>query len=175
MAAKNLYPELVKPRLDEIRDMRAGGATQNQIAAQLGISPNSLYKYALKYPELQEALDDGLKGQIEALAGALFILATGQAVRETQEVEIIKDKNGNIREQHEKKRREKIPPDKGAALNLLSNLTMKMRDGSLDHWLTDADQWDAKMKEIEQKNNFNNWVGFCTIQDDGNTNDSEIY
>ena len=157
MAAQNLYLSLVKPRLDDIRQWRSDGATLNQVAAQLGVSSNSLYKYSQKYPDLQQALDDGMRGQIEALAGALFVLATGQAVKEVQEVEIVKDKNGNIKEQHERKRREKLPPDKGAALNLLSNLTLKLRDGTLDHWLVDPDSWDARMKELEQRKKESEW------------------
>lgn len=156
MGSSNTYKLKVAPRLAEIQLWRGEGATQVQIANRLGINPNTLYKYAVKYPELQKALDDGRKIQTEALIGKLYELAMGKAKTKTKETVTRTDKDGNVTIEVSEKIQD-IAPDKGAALNLLSNLTLWQRDGNLDHWLTDPDAWDARMKELAYKKEQNSW------------------
>ena len=153
---KRTYEIQVKPRLGEIKLLRGEGATLVQIANKLGINPNTLYKYAAKYPELQEVLDEGRKIQTEALIGKLYELAMGKAKIKTKEVITKTDKDGNVSVEVTEKTQD-VSPDKGAALNLLANLTLWQRDGKLDHWLTDPDSWDARMKELEHKKEQDTW------------------
>lgn len=156
MAANNAYKKKVEPRLKDIVLWRGEGATQVQIAAKLGIHINTLYKYAEIYPDLKAALDDGRKIQAEALIGKLYELAMGKAKTKTKETITRTDKDGNISIEVSEKE-QTVPPDKGAALNLLSNLTLWQRDGKLDHWLQDPDAWDARMKELEYKKQQDAW------------------
>lgn len=156
MGSANTYKNKVEPRLTEIQLMRGNGATQVQIADRLGINVNTLYKYAQKYPELKNALDDGRKIQTEALIGKLYELAMGKAKTKTKEVVTKTDKDGNVSVEVTEKTQD-VAPDKGAALNLLANLTLWQRDGQLDHWLTDPDAWDARMKELAHKKEQDSW------------------
>jgi hypothetical protein len=157
MAPKpNSYEKKVKPRLKDIIVWRGEGATQNQIAGKLGLHVSTLYKYAELYPELADALSTGRKMQTEALVGKLYELAMGQAKTKTKETITRTDKDGNISIEVSEKE-STIAPDKGAALNLLANLTLWQRDGYLDHWLTDPDAWDARMKELAHKKEQDAW------------------
>lgn len=156
MAAPNKYRKIVEPKLEEIRLMRGNGATQVQIANHFGINVNTLYKYIETYPQLKAVMDDGRKIQAETLIGKLYEMATGQVKTKTKEVITRTDKDGNVSVEVTEKTQD-VAPDKGAALNLLANLTLWQRDGRLDHWLTDPDAWDARMKELEHKKQQDAW------------------
>lgn len=57
--AKSKYEEFVKPYLEQIETWKKTGATDEQIAKQLGISKVTLYEYVKKHSELSERLKKG--------------------------------------------------------------------------------------------------------------------
>ena len=57
--AKSKYDEYVKPYLEQIETWKKTGATDEQIAKQLGISKVTLYEYVKKHSELSERLKKG--------------------------------------------------------------------------------------------------------------------
>lgn len=151
--AKNLYLTKGKPNLGKVREMRGCGATQVQISAYLGVNVNTVYKWCLLYPEFKQAMDDGLQIQIDNLQGKLYQIAMGGIkTKKTERVQRV-DKDGNVSIENTETE-EESKPDKGAILNLLANHTLASRR---DHWLTDPDSYDARMKELEHKKEQDSW------------------
>lgn len=56
MGRKSKYEEYVKPYLEQIATWKKNGATDEQIAKQLGISKDTFIEYKKKYPEFSDAL-----------------------------------------------------------------------------------------------------------------------
>lgn len=56
------YHRCVQPRLEEIRAWAAAGHSLGEMAQALGISPGSLYRYRLRFPQLEQALSGGRHG-----------------------------------------------------------------------------------------------------------------
>lgn len=59
-AKQNIYNQLIEHHLDHVREMAAGGMTVRQIGLYYGITPTWMGKLIERYPELQDAFDQGL-------------------------------------------------------------------------------------------------------------------
>lgn len=63
----NNYINFVKPRLKEVTELKSKGATDEEIASKLGVSPRSFRRYKKDYPDLREAIKEGkigIKGNV---------------------------------------------------------------------------------------------------------------
>ena len=73
----NKYETNVKPRFDEIIEWLKIGATEKEIAENLGVNPKVFCKYKKQYNELNEVIEKGRKAPVQAIKAALFKRATG--------------------------------------------------------------------------------------------------
>lgn len=140
--ARDKYTTHVKPFLDQIKDLKAHGATERQIANELNISYASFNNYKEKHKELKDVLLDANEKLISDIKGTLYRRATGYFVNEEKNT-IINDSNGNITEKKEVTQKY-ITPDIGAAVLLLKNYD--------DTFVNDDKETrDRKKKELELK------------------------
>ncbi len=77
MARPNKYDSDVKPRFDEITEWLQIGATDREIADNLGINKATMCDYKKKYAEFNELIKNGRKKPVQAIKAALFKRATG--------------------------------------------------------------------------------------------------
>jgi hypothetical protein len=71
------YPEMVKPRLDEIETWASQGWTRREISSALGINNASLHRYMNSYKELSDALKAGDSEIVANVQAALAKKALG--------------------------------------------------------------------------------------------------
>lgn len=113
--------------------------TVRQIAAKLGVSKTTLYKYAQQHPELEEALAGGKAGLVDDLKNSIKKRAIGYSWDEVQTTETFDDE-GNSTGKTVKTTTKHVPPDLGSAHLLLKNLDPEWHD---------ADQVTIKQREKE--------------------------
>lgn len=121
---KSLYDSLVAPRLDEIKEW-FGFMSECDIANQLGIRPETFYRYKKDHPELVAALNEGRKALVADLKLTLKKKAKGFHYTETKR--IVRNVGGvetAVIERYEKY----SPPDTGAIHLLLKNLDEEWRN-----------------------------------------------
>lgn len=73
----NKYDTDVKPRFEEIAEWLKTGATDKEIAENLGINKATICEYKKRYPEFNELIKNGRKAPVQAIKAALFKRATG--------------------------------------------------------------------------------------------------
>lgn len=134
MGRPDVYATHVQPNLGKIADWYKSMSVR-QIAAKLGISKTTLYKYAREYPELQAALDNGKDGLVDDLKSAIKKRALGYTVKEVCTT-TTEDAEGNTTTITKTTTRH-VPADLGSAHLLLKNL--------------DPDWHDADMVTIKQR------------------------
>lgn len=74
---RNKYDTDVRPRFGEIREWIESGATDKEVAANLGIAYGTLYEYKNRYPEFNELYKKARKVPVRQIKAALFKRATG--------------------------------------------------------------------------------------------------
>lgn len=80
------YETHIKPYLEQIKKWAEQGATERQIAKQLGVAHSSFCLYKNKYSELSDLLKEkDLKPLVEELRGALVKRALGFEYKEKKE------------------------------------------------------------------------------------------
>lgn len=80
------YETHIKPHLDQIKKWVEQGATEKQIAQQLGVAYSSFCLYKNKFPELSETLKEkDMTHLVEELRGALVKKAIGFEYKEKKE------------------------------------------------------------------------------------------
>ena len=140
--ARDKYTTHVKPFLEQIKDLKAHGATERQIANELNISYASFNNYKEKHKELKDVLLDANEKLVSDIKGTLYRRATGYFINEEKKT-IINDSNGNMKEKKEVTQKY-ITPDVGAAVILLKNYD--------DTFVNDDKETrDRKKKELELK------------------------
>ena len=77
MARPSKYESDVKPRFHEIEDWLKIGATDKEVAENLGINKATFCEYKKKYSELNELVKNARKMPVQAIKAALFKRATG--------------------------------------------------------------------------------------------------
>lgn len=129
--------DTVLKNLDTIKQLKAKGATDVQIAKHIGVCPATFYKILKESPELQEALDEGVAKVIEDLTGELYKKARVHSLTTTKTV-VQGDKvmtETIIKE---------VDSDTAAITFLLRNLDSK-------NWSNDPEMLKLKKRELELK------------------------
>lgn len=139
---KGIYDTKIKPRFNDIKSWLEDGATERQVAEQLGISYSSLNKYKAEKKEFMELLKNIDRSKIVSdLRGALLKRALG--FKETTKKYYKKEEDGKVvsyTEIHE----QYYPPDVAAI-----NLSLKNYDK--DNWSNDWQSYNIKKEELELK------------------------
>lgn len=73
----NKYEENVKPRFEEIEKWLEMGATEKEVAENLGVNQKVFCKYKKLYRELNDLVKRSRKKPVQAIKAALFKRATG--------------------------------------------------------------------------------------------------
>lgn len=80
------YETSVKARFDEIAEWLKTGATDKEIAENLGVNKSTFCAYKKQYPELTEFIKKGRKVPVQAIKAALYKRATGFTYSEKKTV-----------------------------------------------------------------------------------------
>lgn len=135
----NKYEQNVKPRFNEILEWLQVGATEKEIAENLGVNNKVFCKYKKDYPELNELIKTGRKKPVQAIKAALFKRATGFQYQEIRE--ITSEKNGYTKEVITKT----ALPDPTSAMMLLRHWDKE------NEWTNDPAIYELKKQELELK------------------------
>ena len=153
---KSKYDTHIAPHLEQIRTAVKNGATIEEIAAALRVSPSTLNKYKAEKKELTDAFTGGRANIIIDIRAALLKKALGYEYQEKKQY-IRKDEKGEnvtyteITTKHQ-------PPSETAGAMLLRNYD--------EHWL-DKDNITTQLKQqelelrksIAESNNFDLDIG----------------
>lgn len=135
----NKYLENVKPRFAEIIEWLKAGATDKEIAENLGVNQRVFCKYKNEYSELNELIKNGRKKAIQEIKAALFKRACGFNYTEKKIVE--SEKNGKTVETYVKA----ALPDPASAMILLKHWDKE------NEWTSDPAMLELKKEELEMK------------------------
>lgn len=124
------YATHVEPYLEEI-PVWYKTMTVRQIAAKLGLSKTTLYKYAQKYPELAAALEGGKTAFVDDLKNSIKKRALGYTWVEVTQEKAIDESTGELVVVKEKSVTKHVPADLGSAHLLLKNLDPKWHDADM--------------------------------------------
>ena len=133
------YDSDVKPRFEEIKEWLKIGATDREIADNLGINKATMCDYKKRFSEFNELIKKGRKMPIQDIKAALFKRATGFNYKEIEKIE---DNEGYTRTKTVTKY---ALPDPASAMILLKHWD---KDGG---WTNDPAQLDLKKQELELK------------------------
>ena len=86
MARPSKFNTDVKPRFSEIEEWLKIGATDKEVAENLGINKATFCEYKKRFPELNELLKNARKMPVQAIKAALFKRATGFSYSEKKTV-----------------------------------------------------------------------------------------
>jgi predicted transcriptional regulator YheO len=111
-----------------------------QIAAKLGVSKTTLYKYAKEYPELAQALEGSKAELVDDLKNSIKKRAVGYTWTEVTQEKALDEDTGEMVVVKEKTVTRHVPADLGSAHLLLKNLDPEWHD---------ADQITIKHRERE--------------------------
>lgn len=139
MARPSKYESDVKPRFEEITEWLTIGATDREIADNLGINKATMCEYKKKYAEFNELIKNGRKKPVQAIKAALFRRATGFVY--TEKTTTISEKNGYTEQTFEKY----ALPDPASAMILLKHWDKE------HGWTNDPQQLELKKQELELK------------------------
>ena len=78
---RELYGDLVAPRLGEITEWMRLGLSMGQVAKKLGVARETLCGYQTKYPELRQAILNARLDLSDVVMDAMFKRATGYTVK----------------------------------------------------------------------------------------------
>lgn len=123
--------------LEEIKKLKANGASTTQIIEALHMSRATFYKYVKECPEVAEALEDGKLEVVGKLESELYRKAMPHTLTTTKTFE----KNGEITTETTVK---EVDGDLGALIFMLKNL-------SPEQWVNDPKLLEIKKKELELK------------------------
>ena len=141
------YESHVKPRFEEIAEWLKSGATDKEIAENLGVNQKVFCKYKSEYSELNELCKNGRLKAVQAIKAALFKRATGFSY--TEKKIINSEKNGKTVETYVKY----SAPDPASAMILLKHWDKE------NEWCNDPATLELKKQELElKKKQFENGV-----------------
>lgn len=135
----NKYETHVKPRFGEILEWLQIGATEKEIAENLGVNQKVFIRYKQQYSELNDLIKKGRKQPVQAIKAALYKRAVGFNYTESKYIE---DSDGNWKKETYTKA---ALPDPTAAMMLLKHW---------DHeqvWTSDPASLELKKEELELK------------------------
>lgn len=137
---KNAYETMIKPRFSDIFDWLQNGATEKQIAENLGVSETTWCKYKAENAEFREFIKKGRESLVLKLRGALVKKAMGFEYTETKKYSK-RDPDGQV-SQYVEETTKKALPDVAAI-----NLCLKNYDP--DNWANDPQALQLKREELE--------------------------
>lgn len=145
------YETDVKPRFNEITEWLQIGATDKEIAENLGINKATLCDYKKRYSEFNELIKNGRKQPVQAIKAALFKRATGFSYTEKKVIRkkiVLKGEDEQsipadlfVEEEHTKY----AVPDPASAMILLKHWDKDNK------WTNDPQQLELKKQELELK------------------------
>lgn len=139
---KSAYEVHIKPRFAEISEWLGNGATEKQIAHNLGIGYSTFAKYKAENKEFAEFLKNGRRNLVLQLRGALVKKALGFDYTETKTVKKT-EADGSVSETTEIAYKKAMPDV--AALNLC------LKNYDPDNWANDPQMLDLKRQELGLK------------------------
>lgn len=156
------YESEVKPRFSEIKEWLTIGATDKEIADNLGINKGTFCEYKKRFPEFNEFIKNNRKMPVQAIKAALYKRATGFVYSEKKTVVEYEELSADLKEaltqlgidtakiEQRKLVREEMMektalPDPASAMILLKHWD---RDGG---WTNDPASLDLKKQEFELK------------------------
>ena len=135
----NKYYTHVKPRFEEIKEWLKAGATDKEIATNLGVNPKVFCKYKNEFNDLNELIKNGRLNAVQEIKAALFKRATGFAYQEKKV--ILSERNGKTVETYTKY----ALPDPASAMILLKHWDKETE------WTQDPALLKLKKQEFELK------------------------
>ena len=139
---KSAYETMIKPRFSDISEWLRSGATDKQIAHNLGVSYSTFNKYKAEKKEFAEILKNGRETLVLQLRGALVKKALGFNYVETSEIKERDVDTGEMRVSKVETKMKYAQPDV-AALNLC------LKNYDADNWANDPQTLKLKEKELE--------------------------
>ncbi len=135
----NKYYTHVKPRFAEIKEWLKAGATDKEIAENLGVNPKVFCKYKSEFNDLNELCKNGRLKAVQEIKAALFKRATGFTYTEKKVIE--SERNGRTVETYTKA----ALPDPASAMILLKHWDHEIE------WTQDPALLRLKKQEFELK------------------------
>lgn len=136
------YESNVKPYIEQIKQWRRNGATDEQICEQLDISKDAFYNYAKKYAEFNDALKKSRADFVNDLKGELARIAFKHELKTTKIYTTV-DSEGKEKKHTEVTSKE-VDGDIAAIQILLKNLDR-------DNWADNPQLLKIKQQELELK------------------------
>lgn len=133
------YESHVKPRFAEIREWLKSGATDKEIAENLGVNQKVFCKYKNEFSELNDLCKNGRLKAVQEIKAALFKRATG--FKYTEQTITDSDKNGVTVQTYHKY----ALPDPASAMILLKHWDKE------NEWCNDPASLEIKKQELELK------------------------
>lgn len=133
------YESHVKPRFEEIREWLKSGATDKEIAENLGVNQKVFCKYKNEFNELNDLCKNGRLKAVQEIKAALFKRATG--FKYTEQTITDSDKNGVTVQTYHKY----ALPDPASAMILLKHWDKE------NGWCNDPASLEIKKQELELK------------------------
>lgn len=140
---KSAYETKILPRFNEIREWLINGATNENIAYNLGINMVTFYKYVKEKNEFNELLKNGRIAVVAQLRSALIKKAMGFEYQESKIIER-EDPDTGEKVKTVETYNKKALPDVAAI-----NLALKNYDP--DNWSNDPQGDKIKREELELK------------------------
>ena len=137
---KSAYEVHIKPRFAEISEWLANGATEKQIAHNLGIGYSTFAKYKAENAEFAAFLKNGRRTLVLELRGALVKKALGFSYIETKTIKKT-EVDGSVSETTETAHKQALPDV--AALNLC------LKNYDPDDWANDPQALKLKQEELK--------------------------
>ncbi len=135
----NKYESNVKPRFNEILEWLQLGATEKEVAENLGVNQKVFCKYKQQYTELNDLIKKGRKQPVQAIKAALYKKAIGFEYTESK---LIEDDEGHWKKETYRKQ---SLPDPTAAMMLLKHWDKDQE------WTSDPASLKIKKEELELK------------------------
>lgn len=152
MAQRPAYETHVAPYLKQIPAWYKTMSVR-QIAAKLGVSKTTLYKYAKEHPELDAALEGSKAELVDDLKQSIKKRALGYTWTEITKEKAVDDATGQLVTVKEKHVTKHVPADLGSAHLLLKNLDPTWHDA--DH--TTIKQREKELEIKQQKADAAEW------------------
>ena len=135
---KSAYEITIKPRFSDISEWLKNGATEKQIADNLGVAYSTFNKYKAEKTEFAEFLKNGRKSLVIQLRGALVKKALGFSYKETKKIIV----GGEV---------ERVEETVKTALPDVAALNLCLKNYDPDEWANDPQALKLKEKELELK------------------------
>lgn len=139
---KSAYETIIKPRFSDILKWLQSGATEKQIADNLGISQATWCKYKVENVEFTELIKKGRESLVTQLRGALVKRAMGFEYTEKKKYSK-RDPDGQVFQYVEETTKTALPDV--AALNLC------LKNYDPEDWANDPQANAIKREELELK------------------------